>query len=92
MWVGLGVPREHAFVVRKEAQLTGVGLIKTCSGLFDFVAGKNTRAPQWMQDYALEWLYRLWLEPRRLFWRYVTTNIVSMVLLAMKTGGAVQRR
>lgn len=92
LWVGLGVPREHAFVVRNKPRLTGVGLIKTCGGLFDFVAGKNTRAPQWMQDHALEWLYRLWLEPRRLFWRYTTTNIATMVLLALKTGGAVQRR
>ena len=92
LWVGLGVPREHAFVVRNRARLTRVGLVKTCGGLFDFVAGKSSRAPQWMQDHALEWLYRLWLEPRRLFWRYLTTNVASVVLLALKTGGAVRRR
>jgi N-acetylglucosaminyldiphosphoundecaprenol N-acetyl-beta-D-mannosaminyltransferase len=65
LWVGLGVPSEHAFVVRNRAHLAGVGVVKTCGGLFDFVAGKNSRAPQWMQDYALEWAYRLWLESRR---------------------------
>jgi N-acetylglucosaminyldiphosphoundecaprenol N-acetyl-beta-D-mannosaminyltransferase len=90
LWVGLGVPSEHAFVVRNRAHLAGVGVVKTCGGLFDFVAGKNSRAPQWMQDYALEWAYRLWLEPRRLFWRYMTTNIATFVLLAMRTGGVVQ--
>jgi N-acetylglucosaminyldiphosphoundecaprenol N-acetyl-beta-D-mannosaminyltransferase len=92
LWVGLGVPNEQAFVIRNKTRLAGVGVVKTCGGLFDFVAGKNTRAPQWMQDYALEWAYRLWLEPRRLFWRYVTTNIATMLLLVLRTGGAVPRR
>ncbi len=89
LWVGLGVPNEQAFVVRNIQRLTGVGVVKTCGGLFDFVAGKNTRAPQWMQDSALEWAYRLWLEPRRLFWRYMTTNVATVVLLAVRTGDAV---
>ena len=92
LWVGLGVPYEQAFVARNKAQLTHVGVVKTCGGLFDFVAGKNTRAPQWMQDHALEWAYRLWLEPRRLFWRYVTTNIATVVLLALRTGGTAPQR
>lgn len=85
LWVGLGVPNEHAFVVRNRARLTNVGVIKTCGGLFDFVAGKNTRAPDWMQRHSLEWLYRLWLEPRRLFWRYATTNIHTLYLLLSRT-------
>jgi N-acetylglucosaminyldiphosphoundecaprenol N-acetyl-beta-D-mannosaminyltransferase len=85
LWVGLGVPKEHAFVVRNRKRLTGVGVIKTCGGLFDFVAGKNPRAPQWMQDWSLEWLYRLAREPRRLFWRYATTNLHSLVLMAART-------
>jgi N-acetylglucosaminyldiphosphoundecaprenol N-acetyl-beta-D-mannosaminyltransferase len=91
LWVGLGVPNEHAFVVRNRAALTGVGVIKTCGGLFDFVAGKNTRAPQWMQTLALEWLYRMYLEPRRLFWRYARTNLHTMWLLATRTSDVVPR-
>lgn len=85
LWVGLGVPNEHAFVVRNRARLTSVGVIKTCGGLFDFVAGKNSRAPAWMQTYSLEWAYRLWLEPRRLFWRYATTNVHTLYLLLART-------
>jgi N-acetylglucosaminyldiphosphoundecaprenol N-acetyl-beta-D-mannosaminyltransferase len=85
LWVGLGVPHEHAFVVRNRAALTGVGVIKTCGGLFDFIAGKSVRAPAWMQAMALEWLYRMYLEPRRLMWRYVTTNAHSLWLLATRT-------
>ena len=74
MWVGLGVPLEQQFIDRNIDRLTGVGVIKTSGGLFDFISGKNARAPAWMQSAGLEWLYRVWLEPRRLAMRYLTTN------------------
>src|SRR5690606_24880736 len=74
MWLGLGVPLEQQFVARNLDRLTGVGLVKTSGGLFDFISGKNKRAPGWMQACGLEWLYRMWLEPRRLAMRYLTTN------------------
>ncbi len=92
LWVGLGVPREHAFIVRNRHRLTGVGVIKSCGGLFDFVAGKHTRAPKWMQDWSLEWLYRLAREPRRLFWRYATTNVHSLILIAARTSDSTSYR
>jgi N-acetylglucosaminyldiphosphoundecaprenol N-acetyl-beta-D-mannosaminyltransferase len=85
VWVGLGVPTEQSFVVRNRAALTNVGALKTCGGLFDFVAGKNSRAPKWMRDLSLEWLYRLALEPRRLFWRYAVTNVHTLWLLIART-------
>jgi exopolysaccharide biosynthesis WecB/TagA/CpsF family protein len=81
LWVGMGVPREIDFSVRHRDQLTGVGLIKTSGGLFDFLSGKNSRAPQWMQVAGLEWLYRLALEPRRLLRRYAVTNVHAAYLL-----------
>lgn len=74
LWIGLGVPLEQEFVRRNIDRLTGVGVIKTSGGLFDFLSGKNSRAPAWMQSAGLEWLYRAWLEPRRLGMRYLTTN------------------
>lgn len=74
LWIGLGVPLEQQFVARNIEKLTGVGVIKTSGGLFDFISGKNSRAPGWMQAAGLEWLYRTWLEPRRLAVRYLTTN------------------
>jgi len=74
LWIGLGVPFEQQFVERNRDRLTGVGVIKTSGGLFDFISGKNERAPAWMQASGLEWLYRVWLEPRRLAVRYLTTN------------------
>ena len=85
LWVALGAPREQEFVVRNRKRLAGVGLVKTSGGLFDFLAGARTRAPQWMQDAGLEWLYRLRLEPRRLFRRYALSNPHAAYLLLTRS-------
>ena len=85
LWLGLGVPRQQQFAVRHRANLTGVGAIQTCGGLFDFVSGKNSRAPMWMQQAGLEWAYRLMLEPRRLFLRYAFTNVHAIAVMLTKT-------
>jgi N-acetylglucosaminyldiphosphoundecaprenol N-acetyl-beta-D-mannosaminyltransferase len=74
LWLCLGVPREQAFCRDNASRLTNVGIIKTAGGLFDHLAGKTIRAPTWVQKTGFEWLWRLLMEPRRLFWRYVTTN------------------
>jgi exopolysaccharide biosynthesis WecB/TagA/CpsF family protein len=83
LWIGMGVPAEQRFCVRNRARLTQVGVVKTSGGLFDFVSGRNSRAPQWMQAAGLEWAYRLALEPRRLAFRYLTTNPHALYLLLM---------
>ncbi|WP_368077136.1 WecB/TagA/CpsF family glycosyltransferase [Mariluticola halotolerans] len=74
LWLAMGVPQEQVFVRDHAAELPQVGLIKTSGGLFNFLSGTNTRAPDWMQRIGLEWAYRLILEPRRLGWRYLSTN------------------
>lgn len=86
LWVALGVPYEQAFVEQYTPQLSNVGVIKTSGGLFNFLSGSRVRAPKWMQDWGLEWLWRIWLEPRRLFWRYVTTNPRALYLLVNRSG------
>jgi N-acetylglucosaminyldiphosphoundecaprenol N-acetyl-beta-D-mannosaminyltransferase len=85
LWLGLGVPAEQRFAIRNRDRLRGVGLIKTSGGLFDFLSGKNTRAPDWMQAAGLEWAYRIYLEPKRLVGRYVRTNPHALFLLLTKT-------
>ena len=64
--------------------LSNVGMIKTSGGLFNFLSGSRKRAPQWMQDVGLEWAWRIAQEPRRLFWRYLTTNPRALHLLWKK--------
>ncbi|MBU6298542.1 MAG: WecB/TagA/CpsF family glycosyltransferase [Alphaproteobacteria bacterium] len=86
LWVGLGVPLEYEFCLRNKARLR-VGWIVTCGGCFNFAAGDYARAPQWMQKAGFEWLYRLWREPKRLFWRYLVTNPIAVAMLLLSTGG-----
>lgn len=81
LWLGLGVPREQLFVRDFVSRLDRVGVIKTAGGLFDHLAGKTPRAPLWMQRTGFEWLWRASIEPRRLFWRYLTTNPRALYLL-----------
>lgn len=85
LWVALGVPYEQAFVEEFTPLLSNVGVIKTSGGLFNFLSGSRARAPKWMQSAGLEWAWRIWLEPRRLFWRYLTTNPRALYLLLSKS-------
>ncbi len=74
LWLSLGVPLEQQFCQRNLGALRGVGIVKTAGGLFDFLSLAKPRAPGWMQRVGLEWLFRVALEPRRLFLRYLVTN------------------
>jgi exopolysaccharide biosynthesis WecB/TagA/CpsF family protein len=85
LFVSMGVPREQAFILRNRERLRGVGIAKTSGGLFDFLSGTKKRAPLWMQDAGLEWLYRLAREPRRLFVRYAITNPHAAYLLLTRS-------
>lgn len=80
VFVGLGCPRQELFAADHRDI---IGLPQICVGAaFDFHAGQKRQAPRWMQDHALEWLYRLSQEPRRLFRRYAVTNSIFLVALA----------
>jgi exopolysaccharide biosynthesis WecB/TagA/CpsF family protein len=89
LWVGMGAPLEQAFSLRNRERLHNVGIIKTSGGLFDFLSGKNSRAPQWMQAAGFEWLYRMALEPQRLLYRYLTTNPHALYLLLTAPSDAI---
>lgn len=80
VWVGMGRPKQEQ-ISMLLLQNIHAAWIKTCGGLFDFISGKHKRAPQWMQKYNLEWLFRLYLEPRRLIKRYLFTNIHCLLII-----------
>jgi N-acetylglucosaminyldiphosphoundecaprenol N-acetyl-beta-D-mannosaminyltransferase len=73
VWVALGAPKQELWARRHTAALHPA-LVVGVGAAFDFHAGAKRRAPQWMQRSGLEWLHRLASEPRRLGWRYVSTN------------------
>jgi exopolysaccharide biosynthesis WecB/TagA/CpsF family protein len=78
--VGLGCPRQETFV-HAMRPLLDVPLMAV-GAAFDFHAGRVRRAPRWMQRSGLAWLWRLMLEPRRLWRRYVILNPQYLVRLA----------
>src|SRR4051794_18485904 len=80
VWVGLGTPKQDQFV-DEYAHLLNATLV-AIGAAFDFVAGTKRQAPAWMQDHALEWLYRLATEPRRLWRRYLVGNTVFLIGIA----------
>ena len=80
IFVGLGCPKQDYFAARYRDRLHAVQL---CVGAaFDFHAGTKATAPRWMQRRGLEWLFRLWQEPGRLWKRYLITNTVFVTKLA----------
>lgn len=81
VWVGLGMPKQELWMNSVKEQLPGVALVGV-GAAFDFLAGNVKEAPLWMQRAALEWLYRLLMEPRRLWRRYIWNNPAFVFLLA----------
>jgi N-acetylglucosaminyldiphosphoundecaprenol N-acetyl-beta-D-mannosaminyltransferase len=79
LWVGLGCPKQEIWVRERVGQLS-VPVAVTIGAAFDFCAGTVRRAPRWMQDHGLEWLYRLIQEPRRLWSRYLVLGPRFVVL------------
>jgi N-acetylglucosaminyldiphosphoundecaprenol N-acetyl-beta-D-mannosaminyltransferase len=71
LFVAFGCPKAEKWMARHHQSL-GVPVMIGVGGTIDFLAGWVKRAPPWMQRAGVEWMYRLWQEPRRLFRRYVT--------------------
>lgn len=86
LWIGLGVPHQQRFICNNRRKLTKVGLAKTCGGLFDFLADKTKRAPEWAQSAGFEWAFRALQEPTRLAWRYATTNPHAAYFMLFRSG------
>ncbi len=72
VWVGLGAPKQEIWMSEHYGNI--VGFMVGVGAAFDYVAGNIKRAPKWMQDLNLEWLYRLIQDPKRLLKRYLYTN------------------
>ncbi|AIW16172.1 WecB/TagA/CpsF family glycosyltransferase [Vibrio tubiashii] len=73
LFVAITSPKKENFINKWRDQL-GVDFVMGVGGTFDVVAGKVNRAPSWMQNFGLEWLYRVIQEPRRMWKRYLVTN------------------
>jgi len=81
LFVAITSPRKEQFINRWRDRL-GVRLAMGVGGTFDVIAGKTRRAPRWMQEVGLEWLFRMLQEPRRMARRYLVTNVRFAWMLA----------
>jgi exopolysaccharide biosynthesis WecB/TagA/CpsF family protein len=82
VWMATGVPHQDLWLAQhadalRPAYLLGVG------ALFDFLSGRVARAPEWVRRLRLEWVWRLMLEPRRMFGRYVIGNVTFLARAAI---------
>lgn len=80
--VGRGCPRQEIWVSNHLGKINAV--MMAVGAAFDFHAGTLKKAPKWMQQYGLEWLFRLMAEPKRLFKRYMKTNSYFIFLFFKK--------
>jgi N-acetylglucosaminyldiphosphoundecaprenol N-acetyl-beta-D-mannosaminyltransferase len=80
VFVGLGCPKQERWMAQQRGKICAVMI--GVGAAFDYHAGTLKRAPPWMQDNGLEWLYRLVKEPRRLWRRYLVTNAIFVLRIA----------
>ena len=83
LFVGMPSPFKEVFLERNRAGL-GVPVLLGVGGSFDVLAGFVRRAPRLLQAAGLEWLWRLAMEPRRLWRRYLVTNVLFLARAAVE--------
>ena len=71
--VGMGTPQQELWVDRYADRIEAP-VVWTVGALFDYLAGRTPRAPHWLADHGLEWVFRLAAEPRRMWRRYLLGN------------------
>ena len=73
VFVGISSPKKELFIKQYKNEIN-YNIIMGVGGSFDVLSGKTSRAPIFMQNYGMEWAYRLYQEPIRMWKRYLTTN------------------
>jgi N-acetylglucosaminyldiphosphoundecaprenol N-acetyl-beta-D-mannosaminyltransferase len=86
VWIGLGMPKQEKWMAAHVGRIDAAALIGV-GAAFDFHAGTKPRAPQWMQRFGLEWLFRLVSEPRRLAGRYLIDNTIFIAHALQQIAG-----
>ena len=81
VWVSLGFPKQELFInllhekYSIKSNLVGIGAV------FEWVAGTKIKAPEFLANLGLEWIFRLIQEPKRLFRRYLIDNFLFLYLI-----------
>lgn len=94
LWIGLSTPKQERWMFEHRERLA-VPVVVGVGAAFDINAGIKKQAPRWMREHGLEWLFRLLLEPRRLWRRYLVYGSEFLLLVLLESLGmrfAVGRR
>lgn len=83
VWVGISSPKQERWMAAMRPMLNAPVLLAV-GAAFDFHSGSVRQAPRWMQRSGLEWLFRLAMEPRRLWRRYLVYNSWFLLELALQ--------
>jgi N-acetylglucosaminyldiphosphoundecaprenol N-acetyl-beta-D-mannosaminyltransferase len=94
VWIGLGAPKQEKWMAAQAGKLNAAATIGV-GAAFDFHAGNVRWAPRWMRNWGLEWMYRLWCEPKRMWRRNLDSPLfliaVILQLMAQMTGQMIAR-
>ncbi|MEL7502116.1 MAG: WecB/TagA/CpsF family glycosyltransferase [Cyanobacteria bacterium J06554_6] len=82
VFVGLGCPKQEQWMAQQQGQIPAV--MVGVGAAFSFHSGTVTQAPRWMMAIGLEWLFRLWQEPGRLWQRYLLNNSAFVLLFGLQ--------
>lgn len=86
LFVAMGIPKQEKWINRHKEYL-GVPISVGIGGSFDVYSGRVKRAPVWMQKNGLEWLYRLWSNPRKIG-KVMTLPKFAVMTLKRKISGS----
>jgi len=81
LFVAIPSPQKESFISQYRQKMSDVYVLMGVGGSLDVIAGKVKRAPRWMQDNGLEWLFRLIQEPRKMWRRYLIGNFRFLYLV-----------
>ncbi|MCR5313284.1 MAG: WecB/TagA/CpsF family glycosyltransferase, partial [Bacteroidaceae bacterium] len=87
LWIGMTAPKQEKWTYSNWDRLHIHCHVGTIGAVFEFFAGTQKRAPQFLQKAGFEWLYRLLKEPRRMWRRYIIGNTEFLTLVLREWAG-----
>jgi N-acetylglucosaminyldiphosphoundecaprenol N-acetyl-beta-D-mannosaminyltransferase len=89
LFVGMGTPIQERWISDHRHEIE-VPVVWAVGALFEFIGGFQIRAPRWMLDHHLEWLHRFWVDPKRMWRRYIVGNPVFIWRVIMQRLGLLR--
>ena len=86
VFVGIGSPKQENFIINNREILKNVRIMMPVGGSFDVISNSKKRAPNWIIKCNLEWLYRAFQEPKRIFRQMKLVKFIYIVLKDRKVG------